>query len=134
MAIAAVSNPPTSWTSPVPTRFLIPSASFITRDSRIPVWVWSKNWIGSRSTCSSTDRRMSVMARCAAMPSTRTRANEVAAWTTAAPRMASAMGVSSSVRCSMKTWSTTYLELMGRTRPATRLISMITNPRSRRLR
>jgi hypothetical protein len=40
--MAAVRNPPTSCTRPDPTRFLIPSASFMIRETRTPVWVESK--------------------------------------------------------------------------------------------
>ena len=41
-AITAVSNEPLSCTSPVPTRFLMPSASFMMREMRMPVLVESK--------------------------------------------------------------------------------------------
>ena len=40
--ISAVTKPPTSCTRPVPTRFRIPSASFMIRDTRAPVCVESK--------------------------------------------------------------------------------------------
>ena len=41
-AMTAVTTPPTSCTSPVPTRFRIPSASLMMRDSSTPVCVESK--------------------------------------------------------------------------------------------
>ena len=42
IAMAALISPPASCTSPVPTRLRMPSASFMTRESRMPVWVESK--------------------------------------------------------------------------------------------
>ena len=42
MPSAAVTTPPTSWTRPVPTRFRIPSASLMTRETSTPVCVESK--------------------------------------------------------------------------------------------
>ena len=42
VAMLAVTTPPKICASPVPTRLRIPSASFITRDTRTPVFVVSK--------------------------------------------------------------------------------------------
>jgi hypothetical protein len=71
-AMAAVTNPPTSCTSPVPTRFRMPSASVMMREISAPVLVPSKYDTGSRRTCRWSAMRMSVMARCAAMLTTAT--------------------------------------------------------------
>jgi hypothetical protein len=65
-AITPVSVLPTSCTRPVPTRFRIPSASFMIREMSTPLWVLSKYATGSRSTCACTRLRISVIARCAA--------------------------------------------------------------------
>ena len=40
-AKTAVTAPPTISTRPVPTRFLMPSASVMTRERSTPVFVWS---------------------------------------------------------------------------------------------
>ena len=67
---------------------------------------------------------MSVMARCAATPSTCDSANEVTAWTSVAAPAASASGISSSARPFPMTSSMRYLEEAGSTRPASRLTSI----------
>ena len=61
--MVAVTSPPTSWTSPVPTRLRMPSASVMIREIRMPVLVESKYEIGKRNTNACIDLRMSVMAR-----------------------------------------------------------------------
>ncbi len=91
-AIAAVTRPPVRRTSPVPTRFLIPSASVMMREISTPVLVESKYLTGSRLTCACTALRMSVMARCAMTPNTCDSANEVPAWTSVATPTAAASG------------------------------------------
>src|SRR5205823_9304783 len=78
-AMLAVRIEPVSCTRPVPTRFLMPSASVMMREIRIPVLVESKYRMGRRMTCASTSLRISVMARCAATPSTCEFMNEVTA-------------------------------------------------------
>ena len=81
----AVRMPPSSSTRPVPTRFRMPSASVMTRDSRMPVLVWSKKEIWRRPTWRWTLRRISVIECCAARPRTWERANPVMAWIRVAP-------------------------------------------------
>ena len=89
-AMTPVITLPTSCTSPVPTRFRIPSASFMMREMRTPLCVESKKAIGSRRMCACTRFRMSVIARCAAMLITCVSAKLVAACTSVAPATASA--------------------------------------------
>ena len=79
MPIAAVTKPPTSCTRPVPTRFLMPSASDMMREISTPVCVESKYRTGRRITCAWTRLRMSVIARCAATPRICPRPNDVTA-------------------------------------------------------
>ena len=131
-AMPAVTNPPSSCTSPVPTRFRIPSASLMIRAISTPLWVASNRLTGSRSTCSSIRRRMSVTARCAATPRSCDSANPLPACTTDAANAASASGVSRPYCRSTMTLSMRYLELAGRTRPASRLISISTRPMASR--
>ena len=71
---------------------------------------------------------MSVIARCAATPSTCDSAKEVTAWTMVAAPAASASGISRSARPLPMTSSIRYLEVAGRTRPTSRLTSMSARP------
>jgi hypothetical protein len=98
----------------------------------MPVCVESKYLIGSRAMCSCTLLRISVMARCAATPSTCDKAKELSACTTVATPAAMARGVSNSLRCFIMTSSIRYLELAGRTRPTSRLTNIINIPRAKR--
>jgi hypothetical protein len=84
-ASTAVTTPPTSWISPVPTMFRIPSASDMIREIRIPDFVESKYETGRRSTCSSTRFLISVIARCAATPRICESAKDMPACTSVAP-------------------------------------------------
>jgi hypothetical protein len=68
----------------------MPSASDMMREMSTPVFVESKYPTGSRSTCSCTLLRSSVMARCAAMLITCDRPNDVTACTAVASSTASA--------------------------------------------
>ena len=49
--ITEVSMPPTNCTRPVPTKFLTPSTSVITRDTSLPDCWLSKNRVGNRRMC-----------------------------------------------------------------------------------
>lgn len=102
------------------------------REMSTPVCVESKYDTGSRTTCASTLRRMSVIACCAATPSTWERAKEVAASISVAAPAARASRGSRSWRCLMITSSIRNFEHAGRTSPATRLMSMRSRPRARR--
>src|SRR5689334_14012289 len=75
---------------------------------------------------------MSVIARCAATPSTCESANDVIACTTVATPAAIASGVSSSARCLPTTSSISDLDVHGRTRPERRLTSISRRPTERR--
>jgi hypothetical protein len=112
----------------------MPSASDMMREMRAPVCVESKKRTGSRATCACTRLRISVMARCAATPSTCESANEVNACTAVAAPAASAMVVNSSARPFVMTSSMRYLELAGRTRPTSRLTSISAIPSASRWR
>ena len=72
--------------------------------------------------------RISVMARCAATPSTCDNANPVPDWTSVAAAASSASGTRRSPRSRPMTSSTTYPDIQGITRPASRLISINTSP------
>ena len=63
---------------------------------------------------------MSVIAFCAATPSTCDSENDVIAWTSVAPPAASASGTSSSARCLPMTSSIRYFEVAGSTMPGQR--------------
>src|SRR5687767_12843445 len=130
--MSAVTSPPTSCTSPVPTRLRMPSASVITREMRTPVCVESKKRTGRRAMCACTLLRISVMARCAATPRTCESVNEVTACTTVAPPATSAMVASRSARCLPMTSSIRYFELAGSTSPASRLTSISVMPSASR--
>ena len=104
-AIVAVTSPPTSCTSPVPTKFRTPSASVMMREMRIPVLVESKYAMGKRNTKACMDFRMSVMARWAATPRICDSPNEAIAWTIAATPTAAAITPSRSARFCPTTWS-----------------------------
>ena len=89
--MVAVTSPPTSCTSPVPTRFRMPSASVMIREIRMPVLVESKYEIGKRNTNAWMDLRISVMARWAATPRICDSPKEVRPEMTAATPTAAAM-------------------------------------------
>ena len=110
----------------------MPSASVMMREIRTPDCVESKKLIGSRATCASTRRRISVIARCAATPRTCDSANDVTAWMKVAAPAASARGISRSARCLPITSSIRYLDVAGRTSPETRLTSINAMPRPSR--
>ncbi len=113
---------------PVPTTFRTPSASVMTREITMPVFVESKYDTGSRSTCACTRLRMSVMARWPATLTTCDSENDVTAWISVAPATASASGMSRSGRCLPITVSIRYFELPGNTNPASRLTTMSDSP------
>ncbi len=75
---------------------------------------------------------MSVIARCAATPSTCDNANDVTAWTMVAAPAANASGMSRSARPLPMTSSIRYLDVAGRTRPTTRLTSINARPSASR--
>ena len=130
--MSAVTMLPVSCTSPVPTRFRMPSASLMMRESSWPACVASKKRTGSRATCSSTRRRMSVIARCAATPRTWESAKDVTAWTNVAAPATSASGTSRSARPCPATSSMRYFEEAGSTSPASRFTSIKERPRPMR--
>ena len=127
-ATTAVKRPPTSWMRPVPTRFLMPSGSVMTRDTSMPLFVLSKKRTGRRTRCAWTSSRRFDMARCAATLTTCDSANEVMALMSVATPAAMASGVNSSTRCLPITSSISHFVLAGRTKPAARLMSMRTSP------
>ena len=133
-ASRAVTIDPVSCTSPVPTRFRMPSASVMMREIRMPLFVESKYRIGRRITCASTSLRISVMARCAATPSTWELVNAVSASTVVARPAASASFGSRSQLPLLITSSIRYFVVVGSTRPDSRLISISTRPSASRLR
>ncbi len=109
----------------------MPSASVMMREIRTPLLVESKKRTGSRITCDSTSRRISVMARCAVTPRICESVNDVTAWTSDAPAAASASGTSSPVWCFPITLSIRYFEVVGRTSPASRFTSITASPTER---
>ena len=60
-----VSNPPTSWTNPVPTRFRTPSTSVMILETNSPDLLLSKKRMGKWSTCFCTWTRNCEIKRCA---------------------------------------------------------------------
>ena len=102
------------------------------REISTPVLVESKKATGRRSTCSCTSRRISVIARCAAMPRTCESAKPVTACTSVAAPAASASGHSRSPRDLPITSSMRTLEVAGSTSPASRLIGIRDKPTARR--
>ena len=78
--------------------------------------------------CSWTARRISVIARCAATPSTWDSANDVTACTIVAAPAASAMGISSSCRPRPNTSSMSSFVVPGSTSPDKRLTNITPRP------
>ena len=83
-AMSAVTMPPTSWTSPVPTRFRTPSTSFMIRDTSSPDFVSSKVRTGRRRTWRWTWARSSAIRCWASTLRIRVRVKEVIACTVVA--------------------------------------------------
>ena len=75
---------------------------------------------------------MSVMARCAATPSTCDSANDETACTSVATPAAAASGISRSARCFPMTSSMSHFDVAGSTRPAIRFTSIKARPRPSR--
>ena len=102
----------------------MPSASRMMRVISVPLLVESKKATGRRITCAWTVVLMSRIARCAATLTILARPNDVAACTSVAPPLATAIGTRSSERRSPMTLSITNFELAGRTKLATRPLTM----------
>ncbi len=110
----------------------MPSASVMTRDSRMPVLVWSKKEIWRRPTWRWTLRRISVIECWAARPRTWESAKPVMAWIRVAPPAARTIQTSSSRWPLPMTLSSRTLVVPGSTRPAMREISSRPRPSARR--
>ena len=131
-AMTAVSRPPTKSMRPVPMRLRTPSTSDMMRETSAPTLAPSKYWSGKRPTCSWTRLRSSAMRRWAALESVCVRAKDVAACTRVASSTTATRGISRLTRCLPMTSSTRNFVDAGRTNPATRLMTMRTNPRASR--
>ena len=79
--IIAVIEPPINWTNPVPTRFRTPSTSFITLDTRAPVLLLSKKFIGSDNNLRCTWERNRYIKCWASTLNKRVSEKEVSDWT-----------------------------------------------------
>ena len=124
--------PPASSTRPVPTRFRTPSASVMTRERRMPVFVWSKKATCKRPTWRWTERRISVIERWAALPSTWDSAKPVIAWTMVAAPGTRTIVSRRSRRPFPMTSSRRIFVVPGSTRPQSRLTRRRPNPRASR--
>ena len=125
-----VRAPPTRCTSPVPTILRTPSASVITRDTRAPVWLLSKNATGRRSRWRCTRARRIEIRCCASTLSRRVSRNELTPCASTAPPTASSSGASRAVLWPPITSSIRYFEAPGSTSPVRRLTTINASPSS----
>ena len=127
-ATTAVNRPPTSCTSPVPTKLRTPSTSVMMRDTNAPLLLLSKNEIGRRMMCSCICARSTEIKCWASTLKRRVSKYDVSACTRIAPPTTARRIFKSPVSWCAMTLSIRYFVEPGRTKPDSRLIPTSKSP------